>query len=106
MGRQRRAHPRAPQSPAEHPHRPPRQRRIARAAPPPPPPPTSPGANGKDAAPNGQGAAPPRPRLDQPATTELVRLPAHETVRVTQDNPELKQKVAAIMAGRSEFVQV
>ena len=66
----------------------------------------APGVHSYDVSPNGQWAVHTHSRFDQPATSDLVRLPAHETVRVTQDNADVKQKVAAVMAGRSEFVKV
>jgi dipeptidyl-peptidase-4 len=65
-----------------------------------------PGVHSYDISPNGQWAVHTHSRFDQPPVSELVRLPAHETVRVTQDNTALKDKVAAMMAGRTEFVQV
>src|SRR5262249_10739017 len=43
---------------------------------------------------------------DQPAASELVQLPAHKPVRALNDTAELKQKVAGILGGRTEFVQV
>jgi dipeptidyl-peptidase-4 len=45
-------------------------------------------------------------RFDQPASSELVRLPSHQTVRVLNDAAEARAKVAEVMGGRSEFVQV
>jgi dipeptidyl-peptidase-4 len=65
-----------------------------------------PGVHGYDISPNAAWAVHTRSRFDQPAASELVHLPAHTTVRVTQENAELRSKVAAIMAGRTEFVQV
>jgi dipeptidyl-peptidase-4 len=69
-------------------------------------PPNAPGVHSYDISPNGQWAVHTRSRFDAPASSELVRLPAHETVQVTQENAEVGQKVAAVMAGRTEFVQV
>ena len=45
-------------------------------------------------------------KFDDPGISELVRLPNHKTVRVSQDNKSLKAKVAPILAGRTEFYQV
>jgi dipeptidyl-peptidase 4 len=44
-------------------------------------------------------------RFDSPGASDLVSLPDHKTVRVFQDNAELKAKVAPILAGRTEMVQ-
>ena len=65
-----------------------------------------PGTHSYDIAPNARWAFHTWARFNQPPTTELVRLPSHERVRVTQDNAELKQKVAEVMGDRTEFVKV
>jgi len=39
-------------------------------------------------------------RFDSPGVSELIRLPEHQTVRVFNDNADLKAKVAPILAGR------
>ncbi len=44
--------------------------------------------------------------FDSPGQADIVRLPAHEVVRVTQGNAALKAKVESVLAGRTEFVQV
>ena len=65
-----------------------------------------PGVHGYDISPDARWAVHTHSRFDQPASSDLIRLPTHETVRVTQENAGLKQKIAAIMARRTEFVQV
>ena len=45
-------------------------------------------------------------RFDSPGQSDLIRLPEHQTVRVTQDNAELKAKVTPMLAGRTELFQV
>ncbi len=44
--------------------------------------------------------------FDSPGQSDIVRLPAHEVARVTQDNAALKAKVESVLAGRTEFVRV
>ncbi len=69
-------------------------------------PPGSPGSHGYDISPNGRWAFHTHSRFNQPASTELVRLPEHQLGRVTHDDAELKKKVAEAMGDRTEFVQV
>jgi dipeptidyl-peptidase-4 len=64
------------------------------------------GVHGYDIAPNAQWAIHSHSRFDQPASSELVRLPSHETVRVQNENAEMRKKVAEFAGGRTEFVQV
>ena len=45
-------------------------------------------------------------RFDSPGQSDLIRLPDHQTVRVTNDNAALKAKVAPMLAGRTEMFQV
>jgi dipeptidyl-peptidase-4 len=45
-------------------------------------------------------------RFDSPGQSDLIRLPEHQIVRVTQDNAELKAKVTPMLAGRTELFQV
>jgi dipeptidyl-peptidase-4 len=45
-------------------------------------------------------------KFDSPGVSELIRLPEHQTVRVFQDNADLKAKVAPMLAGRTEMFQV
>ena len=45
-------------------------------------------------------------KFDSPGISELVRLPEHQTVRVFQNNADLKAKVAPMLAGRTELFQV
>jgi len=44
--------------------------------------------------------------FNSPGISDLVRLPEHTVVRVTQDNADLKAKVAPLLAGRTELLQV
>ena len=45
-------------------------------------------------------------KFGTPPTTALVELPAHREMRVLAGNARLKERVAALRAGRSEFLQV
>jgi len=45
-------------------------------------------------------------KFDSPGQSDLTRLPDHQTVRVTQDNADLKAKIAPMLAGRTELFQV
>ena len=45
-------------------------------------------------------------RFDSPGVSDLISLPDHKTVRVFQDNADLKAKVAPILKGRTEMLQV
>jgi dipeptidyl-peptidase-4 len=47
-----------------------------------------------------------RSSFDSPGTADLVSLPDHKIVRVIQDNAALQAKVAPILAGRTEMLQV
>jgi dipeptidyl-peptidase-4 len=67
---------------------------------------SAPGVHTYDVAPGAQWATHSHTRFDQPAASELIRLPAHETVRGVSDNADLRKKVADFMGGRTEFVQV
>jgi dipeptidyl-peptidase 4 len=69
-------------------------------------PPNSPGSHSYDISADGKWAFHTWSRFQVPPTTELVRMPSHETVRVTQENTELKQKIAEVLGNRTEFVQV
>lgn len=44
--------------------------------------------------------------FDEPPTTRLVRLPGHETVRTLVENRRLKERVAALDHGATEFFRV
>ena len=65
-----------------------------------------PGTHTYNISPNGQWAFHTWSKFDEPGTSELISLPDHKTVRVTQDNAALKAKVAPILAGRTELFQV
>jgi len=45
-------------------------------------------------------------KFDTPGVSDLIHLPDHRAVRVLQDNADLKAKVAPMLAGRTEFLQV
>jgi dipeptidyl-peptidase-4 len=45
-------------------------------------------------------------QFDSPGESDIVSLPEHKTVRVFQDNAALKAKVAPLLAGRTEMLQV
>ncbi len=66
----------------------------------------SPGAHSYEVSPNGHWAFHTVSRFNQPPVTDLVQLPTHKTVRVIQENPVLKDKVAELVGDRTEFVQV
>jgi dipeptidyl-peptidase-4 len=44
--------------------------------------------------------------FDSPGVSDLVSLPDHKVARTFQDNAELKTKIAPILSGRTEMVQV
>lgn len=44
--------------------------------------------------------------FDSPPVTELVELPEHRSVRVLEDNAELRKKSAALAANPAEFLQL
>ena len=66
----------------------------------------SPGAHTYNISPDAHWAVHSVSRFDQPAASELVKLPSHQPVRTLADNAELRKKVAGLMAGRTEFVKV
>lgn len=45
-------------------------------------------------------------KFDSPGVSDLISLPDHKPVRVFQENADLKAKVAPILAGRTEMLQV
>ena len=45
-------------------------------------------------------------RFDAPGISDLVSLPDHKTARVLEDNAALREKVAPLLAGRTEMFQV
>ncbi|HEV2448321.1 MAG TPA: S9 family peptidase, partial [Candidatus Sulfopaludibacter sp.] len=69
-------------------------------------PPGQPGSHNYDIAPDGRFAFHTWSRFDAPPATELVQLPEHTTVRATQGNAGLRERVGQAMAGRTEFVKV
>jgi len=44
--------------------------------------------------------------FDSPGISDIIQLPEHRPVRVTQDNADLKAKVAPMLAGRTELFRV
>jgi dipeptidyl-peptidase-4 len=44
--------------------------------------------------------------FDSPGISDIIRLPEHRAVRVTQDNAELKAKMTPMLKGRTELFQV
>jgi len=65
-----------------------------------------PGAHTYNISPSGEFAIHSVSRFDQPAMSELVKLPSHQTVRVMNDAADARAKIADVLAGRTEFVQV
>lgn len=64
------------------------------------------GSHAYDIAPGARWAFHTRSGFGVPPVTELVRLPEHSTVRVLVGNTRLRDQVAAIRRGPSEFFQV
>lgn len=65
-----------------------------------------PGTHTYNISPDGHWAFHRYSRFDDPGLSDLISLPDHRTVRVLNDNAELKAKVTPILAGRTEFLQV
>jgi len=65
-----------------------------------------PGTHAYQVSPDGRWAIRMRSRIDDPPTTDLVRLPEHESVRVLAGNAALKAKVAALARVPTEFFRV
>jgi dipeptidyl-peptidase-4 len=65
-----------------------------------------PGTHTYNISPDGHFAFHSYSKFDEPGVSDIVSLPDHKVVRVTQANTELKEKVAPIMAGRTELLQV
>jgi dipeptidyl-peptidase 4 len=66
----------------------------------------APGTHTYNISPDGRWAFHLYSRFDTPGVSDLIRLPDHKTVRMLQDNAELKAKVAPMLAGRTEILQV
>ncbi|HKA02653.1 MAG TPA: S9 family peptidase, partial [Candidatus Solibacter sp.] len=64
------------------------------------------GAHTYNISPNGEWAIHMMSRFDQPTSGELIKLPSHGIVRPMNDPADARAKVAELMAGRTEFVQV
>ena len=68
--------------------------------------PTVPGTHSYNLSPDCHWAFHNHSSFDSPGVSDLVSLPDHNVVRVTQDNAELKTKVAPILSGRTEMLHV
>ena len=64
------------------------------------------GWNGYDVSPDGAWAFHTYSRFDLPTAWTLVDLPRHRTVRVLEDNADLKKAVAALAKGDVEFMRI
>lgn len=65
-----------------------------------------PGTHLYNMSPDGRWAFHSYSKFDTPGMSEVVALPAHQALRVTNDNAALAAKVAPILKGRTEFLQV
>lgn len=68
--------------------------------------PDAPGVHRYDVSPTGEWAIHTASSFGVPPTVDLVRLPAHRTARVLEDNAALKKKLAKIERGGHEFFRV
>jgi dipeptidyl-peptidase-4 len=66
----------------------------------------APGTHTYNISPDGRWAFHGYSTFTSPGPADIVRLPEHRVARVTQDNAGLKAKVAPLLAGRTEFLQV
>ncbi|HYW79152.1 MAG TPA: S9 family peptidase [Thermoguttaceae bacterium] len=65
-----------------------------------------PGTHSYQISPDGRWAIHTYSNINRPPVTELVRLPSHETVRVLEDNAELRAKVAQLRRVPTEMFRV
>ncbi len=65
-----------------------------------------PGTHTYNISPDGHWAFHTYSRFEEPGISELIGLPDHKSVRVFEDNAQLKAKVSPILAGRTELFQV
>jgi dipeptidyl-peptidase-4 len=65
-----------------------------------------PGTHIYNISPDGHWAFHTSSKFDEPGISELISLPDHRSIRVFQDNADLKAKAAPILAGRTELFQV
>jgi dipeptidyl-peptidase 4 len=65
-----------------------------------------PGTHTYNISPDGHWAFHTYSKFDEPGISDLVSLPEHKSVRVFQDNADLKAKVSPILCGRTELFQV
>ena len=66
----------------------------------------APGTHTYNISPDGRWAFHSYSKFDSPGQSDLVRLPEHKVARVFQDNADLKAKVAPVLAGRTELLQM
>ncbi len=69
-------------------------------------PPDQPGTHDYDFSPDTSWAFHTYSTFDSPPTVDLVRLPEHESVRVLEDNQELRKRVAPLISQPTEFLQL
>jgi dipeptidyl-peptidase-4 len=67
---------------------------------------SEPGTHTYNISPNARWAFHSYSKFDTPGISDLISLPGHTTVRMFNDNAELKAKVAPILKGRTEMFQV
>jgi dipeptidyl-peptidase-4 len=67
---------------------------------------SQPGTHGYDIAPDCKWAFHTYSRFDQPPVTELISLPEHHSIRVLQDNLDLKKESAELLTATIEFLQI
>jgi dipeptidyl-peptidase-4 len=65
-----------------------------------------PGSHDYDFAPGAKWAFHTYSTFDRAPVTELVRLPEHETVRLLEDNDQLRKKMESLIVQPTEFVQI
>jgi dipeptidyl-peptidase-4 len=65
-----------------------------------------PGTHDYDFSPDARWAFHTYSTFDTPSVTELVQLPEHRTVRVLEDNKELRQKMKSLISQPTEFFQL
>jgi len=65
-----------------------------------------PGTHDYDFSPDAQWAFHTRSRFDAPPVTELVRLSDHHVVRVLEENVELRERLAPLVASPTEFLKL
>jgi dipeptidyl-peptidase-4 len=66
----------------------------------------APGTHSYGISPSGQWAFHTYSRFDTPPVTEVISLPAHRTVRIVQDNVELRTRLEGVARAPYEFLKV